>query len=185
MRENGKTGKRENVTKTWFLSRFHVFAFSFLSGSRLIAHTSWLLLRGDSMASPAIVLFDGVCNLCHSSVNFVIERDARAYFRFASLQSEVGQTLMKTHGLASRELRSVVLIEDGKAYESSTAALRIAWRLTVGWRLLYLFILIPRPVRDAVYKWVAKHRYRWFGVSNTCLVPTPERRARFLDKGLF
>ena len=129
-----------------------------------------------------MVLFDGVCNLCSGFVRFIVERDPTAHFRFASLQSEAGRALMREHGLEIGEgdPASVVLVEDGRAYQRSTAALRIAWRLRFPWPLFAALVVVPRFVRDVVYDFVARHRYRWFGKKDVCMVPTPELRARFL-----
>lgn len=135
------------------------------------------------MADPRnpTILFDGVCNLCNGSVQFILRRDPQARFRFASLQSEAGQRLVTQQGLDPQVLSSVILIEDGKVYRESTAALRIARHMTGAWKLLRVFVLVPRPIRDAVYRLIARNRYRWFGKSETCWLPTPELRARFLD----
>ena len=127
-----------------------------------------------------VVLFDGVCNLCNGSVQFILKRDPRGRFRFASLQSEAGRSLMAEHGLDPDVLSSVVLVEDGRAWQESSAALRIARHLPGGWKLLRVFTVIPRPLRDAVYRWIARNRYRWFGKTETCWLPTPELRERFL-----
>jgi len=133
---------------------------------------------------PAVVLFDGVCNLCNRSVDFILRRDAAAYFRFASLQSDAARRLLAERGraISSPEApESIVLIEDGCVYERSAAVLRIARHLR-GWSTLALIALaIPRPVRDLVYRWVARHRYRWFGERASCRVATPEVAARFLS----
>jgi predicted DCC family thiol-disulfide oxidoreductase YuxK len=139
----------------------------------------------------AVVLFDGVCNFCDSSVNFVIEHDRDGYFKFAPLQSEAGIELANKYGLRSEEagssvddlipIDSVILIEDGAAYTHSTAALRIVRRLGGIWSWLYAFIVVPRPVRDFFYKLFAKYRYRFFGKRDQCMIPSPEVRARFLD----
>ena len=130
----------------------------------------------------AIVLFDGVCNLCSSAVRFIVERDPRRHFKFASIQSDAGKKLMTEHGIALPEgdPTSIVLVEDGRAFERSAAALRIARRLRFPWSLAWSFVVVPRFVRDAVYDFVARHRYRWFGKKDVCMVPTPELRARFL-----
>ena len=128
----------------------------------------------------AIILFDGVCNLCNASVNTIIDRDPAGRFRFASLQSEVGKALAAEHGIDARELSSMVLIESGRAYLRSTATLRVYRRLRGPIRLLWPFILVPRPIRDAVYNFVAKRRYRWFGKREMCRLPTEADRARFL-----
>lgn len=130
---------------------------------------------------PPTILFDGVCNLCNGSVQFILRRDPQARLRFASLQSEAGRRLVTEQGLDPEVLNSVILIEDGKVYRESAAALRIARHMDGAWKLLRVLVLIPRPIRDAVYRLIARNRYRWFGKSETCWLPTPELRARFLD----
>ena len=140
----------------------------------------------------AVVLFDGVCNFCDASVNFVIEHDHEGYFKFAPLQSEAGKELSATYGLASKvrdsrpadnliPIDSVILVEDGKAYTHSTAALRIARKLGGIWSFLYAFIVIPRPIRDFFYSLFARYRYRVFGRKDECMLPSPEVRKKFLD----
>ena len=128
----------------------------------------------------AIILFDGVCNFCNSSVNFIIERDREGYFKFAPLQSEIGEKLLRENGVDKIETDSVVLIEDGKVYTHSTAALRVARKLSGAWKWFYYLIVVPRIVRDGAYKLFAKYRYKLFGKKDECMLPTPEIRARFL-----
>ena len=128
----------------------------------------------------AIVLFDGVCNFCNGAVNWVIERDKAGYFKFAALQSEIGQELSTQHGIVQSETDSIVLVEDDNVYTYSTAALRIAKRLNGVWSWAYAFIAVPKPIRDFFYKRFAKYRYRLFGRQDACMMPTPEIRARFL-----
>lgn len=128
----------------------------------------------------AVVLFDGVCNLCNASVRFIVRRDAGGYFRFASLQSDVGRALLEEHGLPRDEMASVVLVEGGRAHTRSDAALRVARRLSGAWPLLSAFRVLPRFVRDGVYGWIAANRYRWFGRRDACELPSPELRDRFL-----
>ena len=125
------------------------------------------------------MLFDGVCNLCNASINFVIDRDAEAVFRFAPLQSDVGRALVS--GCEVKGEDSIVLVEDGRCYVRSDAALRIARRLDGAWRLLGVLRVVPRPLRDAAYRIIARNRYRWFGRQESCRLPTPDLRARFLD----
>jgi predicted DCC family thiol-disulfide oxidoreductase YuxK len=133
-----------------------------------------------NQGSP-IILFDGVCNLCHGLVQFIIERDPKARFRFASLQSEVGQRLMPSGVNPDPEnLDSVVLIEGTRAYTHSAAVLRILRQLGGGWQLLAAGLVLPRFLRDAAYRFVARNRYRWFGKQNECWLPTPELKSRFL-----
>jgi predicted DCC family thiol-disulfide oxidoreductase YuxK len=128
----------------------------------------------------AIILFDGVCNFCNSSVNFIIARDTAGYFKFAPLQSEIGEKLLAENGVDKVETDSVVLIEDGQVYTHSTAALRVARRLDGAWKWLYYLIFVPRIIRDGAYKLFARYRYRLFGKKDECMLPTPEIRARFL-----
>lgn len=128
-----------------------------------------------------IILFDGVCNFCNSSINFVIENDKRNLFKFAPLQSEIGQQLLAEHNIDSVETDSVILIENGKAYTHSTAALQIAKNLGGIWSLGYIFIILPKSIRDFFYKLFAKNRYRLFGKKDACMMPTPEIRAKFLS----
>lgn len=128
----------------------------------------------------ATILFDGVCNFCNSSVNYVIARDPDGYFRFAALQSEAGERLTREHGIDTANVDSVVLIEDGRSYVRSAAALRVAKKLGFPVALFYAFIIIPRPIRDLLYDAFAKRRYKFFGERDACMMPTPEIRARFL-----
>ncbi|GAB3503235.1 thiol-disulfide oxidoreductase DCC family protein [Spirosoma knui] len=127
-----------------------------------------------------LLLFDGVCNLCNAAVTFVIERDPKAYFRFASLQSDLGQNVLHTLGRSTARFDSFVVWENGRFYEQSTAALRVARQLSGAWPLLYGFIIIPKPIRDALYSFIARNRYRWFGKRDACLLPNPALKSRFL-----
>ena len=129
----------------------------------------------------AIVLFDGVCTLCAWSVQFVLKRDPKGYFRFAALQSPIGQQLLSDHGLSEMPNSSVVLIENETAYTRSGAALRIARHLNGAWPLLSVFLIVPRFLRDGIYGWIASNRYRWFGKKESCMVMTRDIRDRFLD----
>jgi predicted DCC family thiol-disulfide oxidoreductase YuxK len=126
-------------------------------------------------------LFDGVCNLCNRSVQFILKRDRRSIFRFASLQSSLGQSLLKRSGLPAGDLDSFVLVEDNMLYTRSTAALRVCRKLGGAWSLLSAFRIIPRPLRDGIYNWVARHRYKWFGKQDSCWLPSPEWADKFLS----
>ncbi|CAN5908482.1 thiol-disulfide oxidoreductase DCC family protein [soil metagenome] len=137
---------------------------------------------GAIALGEAVLLFDGVCNLCNGAVLFVIDRDPEGYFRFAPLQSDFAQRLLDHHGCGEADLSSMVLLEEGRCYTRSTAALRIARRLPGLWPLLFAFIVVPRPVRDAVYDWIARNRYRWFGRTESCRIPTPALSGRFLAR---
>lgn len=133
------------------------------------------------MTGSATVLFDGVCNLCNASVQFIVRRDPTGRFRFASLQSEAGRRLLEEHRLPTDELSTVVVVADGRAYTRSDAALRVARGLGGAWPALAALRLVPRPLRDAVYGLVARNRYRWFGRREACMLPTAEERSRFLE----
>lgn len=128
-----------------------------------------------------IILFDGVCNLCTGSVQFVLKRDKRKEFLFGSLQGDAGQGYLKKYNLPSTTFNSFLLIDGEKIYTRSTAALRTAKHLGGGWSLLYGFMIVPKFIRDAVYNLIAKNRYRWFGKKEACWLPTPELRSRFLE----
>ena len=127
-----------------------------------------------------IILFDGVCHFCDKSVQFIIKRDPSGIFSFASLQSDIGIQLKADYQI-HEELDSIILIEDDKYHSKSTAALKIARELKGGWKSLYAFILIPRPVRDAVYHIIARNRIKWFGEKTACELPAPNIRKRFLS----
>ncbi|MCB0713022.1 MAG: thiol-disulfide oxidoreductase DCC family protein [Ignavibacteriae bacterium] len=127
-----------------------------------------------------LVLFDGVCNFCEGSVRFIIDRDPKGLFRFASLQSEFGQSLLQRQGRDPEEMSSVVLVQDDILYTKSAAALRIARRLRFPWPVLFGFIILPPFLRDFVYDYIARNRYKWFGKKEECMIPTPEIRERFL-----
>ena len=127
-----------------------------------------------------IVLFDGVCNLCNGAVQLILRHDPAGRFRFASLQSPAGEEIQTRLGIDPKALDSIVLVEGERWYRESDAALRIAARMSGAWRALGVLRLLPRPLRDALYRWVARNRYRWFGKQETCWLPTPELRERFL-----
>jgi predicted DCC family thiol-disulfide oxidoreductase YuxK len=133
------------------------------------------------ISSSPVVLFDGMCNLCNRAVQFIIKRDKKKQFLFASLQGEAGSNLLKKFDLPADLFNSFILIEGEKVYTRSTAALRIARKLNGCWKLLYGLMIIPRFLRNAVYNVIAKKRYKWFGKRNECMIPTPELKERFLD----
>lgn len=135
----------------------------------------------DTQKHSAIILFDGVCNFCNSSINFVIRHDKKNHFRFAPLQSETGKQLLQQFEAGELPLDSIVLIENNKLYKQSTAVLKIAKQLGGAYRLLYGFVILPRFLRDAVYKYVAKNRYKWFGKKDSCMIPTKEIREKFIS----
>ena len=134
-----------------------------------------------SKGVESIVLFDGVCNLCNGAVRFIAKRDKRASIRFAPLQSAIGHDLVTRHGLEGHGLRSLVYIEEERCWVESGAALRIARRLAWPWPLAMAFLVVPPFIRDAAYRVVATHRYRWFGKRDACMVPSPDLTSRFLQ----
>jgi predicted DCC family thiol-disulfide oxidoreductase YuxK len=136
---------------------------------------------GSMPEAEKVVLFDGVCNVCNSSVNFIIDRDRQARFRFASLQSEAGRRLCKEYGIPL-ELDSIALVDDGKAYIESAAVLRIAKELDGLWPALFSLVVLPKALRDRAYRYFASHRYRWFGRTEVCRVPTGDVLQRFLEE---
>ncbi|MDB5235462.1 MAG: hypothetical protein JWR44_2455 [Hymenobacter sp.] len=133
---------------------------------------------------PDTILFDGVCNLCNGFVQFIIRQDPAGHFHFAALQSDAARALLAAQGIAptqhAAELESVLLLSGGRLYSHSTAVLHIAQKLGGVWRLAAVGWLLPRPWRDALYRFVARHRYRWFGREESCMLPTPALKARFL-----
>lgn len=128
---------------------------------------------------PDIILFDGVCNFCNASINFVIDHDTARRFRFASLQSDIGQQILIENRRSVSDFDTMLLVREGVLYEKSTAALEIA-RYLRGWTWLYAFRFIPHFIRDAVYNLIAKNRYRIFGKSESCRIPTAEERSLFI-----
>lgn len=129
-----------------------------------------------------MLFFDGHCNLCNRSVQWVLQRDRKGIFRFASLQSATARRLLPPAGIDPRQLSSLVLLHDGRAWTHSEGALRTARLLGGGYRWSgQLGLIIPRPLRDAVYRFIARHRYRWFGRTDNCWLPRPEWKSRFLD----
>jgi predicted DCC family thiol-disulfide oxidoreductase YuxK len=135
---------------------------------------------GSQDTPRAVVLFDGVCNLCNGFVQFVIPRDPLGHVRFAALQSEAARRVMAEAGVAPGGADSIVLVEGQRAFVRSGAALRIARLLRFPWPLLYGLVVIPRPIRDWVYDIVARNRFRWFGRRDVCMMPGPETQDRFL-----
>ncbi len=138
-------------------------------------------MRDEDAYQHPIILFDGVCNLCNSSVQFVISHDPQHHFRFASLQSDFGQSVLRKFDLPTNSLQSFILLENNKIDTASTAALKVAKQLTRGWSLLYAFIIVPAFIRDAVYQLIAKNRYKWFGKKEICWIPSQELQHLFID----
>lgn len=139
-------------------------------------HTS---RQSEVKSMRRIVLFDGECNLCDASVQFILKRDPSGMFHFTSLQSEIGQSLLLEYNIPATT-NSFLLLEGEHYFTESTAALKVARNLSGFWKLFYFGIVIPKPLRDVVYKWIAKNRYKWFGKKQECMLPTPEQKGRFL-----
>jgi predicted DCC family thiol-disulfide oxidoreductase YuxK len=133
------------------------------------------------LSDKPVILFDGVCNLCNRAIQFIIKRDKKKQFLFASLQGKTGSELLKQFDLPADQFNSFVLIENKKAYTRSTAALRVAKKLSGGWSILYGLLILPPFLRDPLYNLIAKKRYKWFGKRDECMIPTPEVKERFLD----
>lgn len=128
-----------------------------------------------------IILFDGVCNLCSGSVQFILSRDPKGTFKFASLQSDYGQQQLKRLGLNPTQLHSIILLRGENFLQRSDAALEIAKHLNGAWRVFYVFKIFPPFIRDGIYNWIANNRYRFFGKKDSCWIPTPELKERFLE----
>ena len=127
-----------------------------------------------------IILFDGVCNFCNWNIQFIIRHDPEARFLFAPLQSDAGQRLQQMHHISIDE-DSIILFENGQYYTHSTAVVKIARQLSGMYPILYILIIIPKPIRDYLYRLIARNRYKWFGIRNRCMIPSNEERARFLQ----
>ena len=127
-----------------------------------------------------MLLFDGVCNLCNASVQWVLKHDKKNRFRFAALQSDTGRMLLERVGLSNEKLETVVLVDGDRFFTHSDAVLEIARRLGGIWSLARVGRIVPRPIRDALYMWIARNRYRWFGKKEQCMLPSPEWKGRFI-----
>ena len=134
------------------------------------------------MSAPSILLFDGWCSLCNASVDFVLKRDPKQQFCVGAMQQPEGQRLLLQVGLPADYLATLVLVENDRLYLGSTAALRVAKKLTGAWPLLYPLIVVPTWLRDPIYQWISRHRYSWFGKEATCRLPTPTEKERFLTE---
>ena len=134
----------------------------------------------NKQLTHSIILFDGVCNLCNGAVNFVIKRDPGNVFKFTPLQEKQGVLLLKKHAIDAQKLDSIVLIENKKVYTKSSAALRIARKISGLWPLFFVLLIIPSFIRDGVYDFIAKNRYKWFGKKEQCMIPTPGLKEKFL-----
>ena len=130
----------------------------------------------------SIILFDGVCNFCNGVVNFLIKQDKEKKLRFAALQSEAGKKILVQYGFPPSYQQSFIFIDKGKASRKSTAALKLFSQLPWFWKWMQIFWIVPKFLRDAVYEFISKHRYQWFGKKEKCRIPTPDERSRFLSE---
>ena len=129
---------------------------------------------------PNLILFDGVCNFCNFWVNFIIDRDSKAFFKFTALQSDTARQILKSNNIDAIKIDSIVLVINGKIFFKSSAAFQIARKLDGFWKLLYIFIIIPPFMRDRIYDFIASNRYKWFGKRETCRIPTDNEKHRFI-----
>lgn len=132
------------------------------------------------MSNSPIILFDGVCNFCNGVVNFIIRQDKKKIFKFAPLQSEAGEKFLSGSSIDRSRMNSFVLVEDGKIYTRSTAALKLYNKLPWYWKWTQVFWLVPARLRDVMYDFVARNRYKWFGKRDVCMVPGKDVRERFV-----
>ena len=135
----------------------------------------------DNFENKSIILFDGVCNLCNASVNFIIRHDKKGQFLFASFQSDAAKEIMLQFNLENLNADTIILVADNKIYDKSTAALKIVKRLDGRFKAFYAFIIMSKFLRDMVYVFIAKNRYHWFGKRESCVIPSLELKNRFLD----
>ncbi len=136
----------------------------------------------NSELAYKVILFDGVCNLCNSSVNFVIRHDKKGVFKFAPLQSDFGEQALKKYGINTKDTDSIILIDNNKYYIKSSAALHIAKHLSGAYPLLFCFMIVPKFIRNWVYDYVAKNRYKWYGKKESCMIPRPELKKKFINQ---
>jgi len=127
-----------------------------------------------------VIVFDGVCNWCNAWVNFTMDHDPQGKFKFGTLQSDKGQQILRELQLSTEDFETFLLLERGRVFSKSTAALRIVRHLSSLWPIFYICIAIPRPLRDAVYNVIGRHRYKWMGKADACRVPTASERERFV-----
>lgn len=148
--------------------------------SAMFDHLRVLLMSDKIKITNPVILFDGVCNFCNGTVNFLIRQDKKKKLRFAALQSEAGQRMLEEHHLPAHDFDSFILVENSKVYKSSTAALRVAMHLRWYWKWAQIFWILPAFIRNALYNVIARNRYKWFGRKEACMIPTPEVKERFL-----
>ena len=127
------------------------------------------------------ILFDGVCNLCDRSIQFILKKSKNKKLMFAPFQTQPGRELAMQFGISPTDLQSFVFVENGRPYKKSTAALKVCRHLGGAWPLLYVMIIVPRVIRDGIYDFIARNRYRWFGKKTECMIPSDQDNARFIN----
>ena len=132
-------------------------------------------------ADRSIILFDGVCNLCNSSVQFIIKHDKKKQFLFTSLQSDAGQEILLQNKIENLNFKTILLVENNNLFTKSTAILKISKKLNGIYPLFYAFIIVPTFIRDGIYNFISKNRYQWFGKKESCMIPTEDLKERFLE----
>ena len=137
-------------------------------------------MQNSILPNTQLILFDGVCNFCNTSINFIIDHDPEKHFKFAPLQSDLGQSILTQFNKNTHDFDSVILLKDNQLYQKSEAALEIAKQLSGGWKYLSVFGILPPFLLNFFYDIIAKNRYKIFGKTETCRMPTPELRERFL-----
>lgn len=158
-----------------------MMARSFASGRLLVVYPEQLIVTFAAMHEHPVILFDGICNFCNGTVNFIIRHDKKRVFRYATLQSAAGQQLLKQFNLPTDKLDSFVLIDNGKAYKKTTAALHLYPQLGGAWKMTKVLWILPAFLRNLGYDLIAANRYRWWGKKETCMIPSPEVRSLFLS----
>ena len=141
----------------------------------------FILDKGFNEVNQPVILFDGVCNFCNAGINFILKQDKKKIFRFATLQSEAGQALLRKLHLPTQNFHSFLLIENGKVLQKSSAGLKVYGMLSWYWKWTQAGWIAPKFIRDAVYDFIARNRYRWFGKKEACMIPGPQVRSRFLS----
>jgi predicted DCC family thiol-disulfide oxidoreductase YuxK len=138
-------------------------------------------VNGSSKVEGPVLLFDGVCNLCNRSVQFILKNEKNRVLKFTAIQSSFGKRLLSEYNIDPVQTDSVILVKDGKMYTRSDAVLSVTSYLRFPYRLGRVFVIVPKPLRDLFYKQVARNRYHWFGKRDHCMLPTPELKKRFLE----
>ena len=138
------------------------------------------ILNSEETLQNPVILFDGICNFCNAGINFIIKQDNKKHFRFAALQSDAGQKILQQHGLPTEGFESFILVKDGKVYQRSAAGLKVYNQLSWYWKWTQLGWIAPKFIRDGIYNYIARNRYKWFGKKEACMIPSPEVRSRFL-----